>query len=148
MSAFNHLYSLDFRMKYREVILETLRAEGFYIVIKPHPGEKVKHDLKGDHFTISELPSVFLSNAADTTIFELPTNSIFDALMNNKTAYLPLNLMSKLLGKSKVQIINEFPSFFQNVVKEDCVYNCPKISTGNNTQNRIKKYISREMEEA
>jgi hypothetical protein len=148
MSAFNYLYSPDFRTKYREVILKALRSEGFYIVIKPHPGEKVKHDLKGDHFTISELPSIFLSNVADVTIFELPTHSIFDALMNNKTAYLPLNLMSKVLGKSKVQIINEFPSFFQRVVKEDCVYHCPKISAGNNTQNRIDKYISRKMEEA
>lgn len=145
MSAFNNLYDPKFRIEYREKILSRLHSTGFYTVIKPHPGERVKHGLQSDHFIISELPSVFLSKVANVTVFELPTNSIFDALTNNKTPYLPFDLMSEVLGKSKEQIINQFPIFFKKLVEEDCVCNCPNISAHNCTQNRIEKYILRKV---
>ncbi len=146
-SALNYLYNIDCRKKYRQEILKKLQAQGFYIVIKPHPGESIKNNSQNDSSTISELPSPFLCKMADATIFELPTNSIFEAMINNRNVYLPLDLLSDVLEKSIQKIIDEFPPLFQRVIKEDCFIHVPGTSLRNYPNNRIKKYISNEMEE-
>ena len=143
LSALNYLYSYDVRLDYRQKILNELKQKGFFIVIKPHPGEKkIKNRFQNEYSIYSELPSVFLCKMADATIFELPTNSIFDAFLNNKNVYLPLDLLCDVTKKPIQKIIDEFPPFLQKAVKEDCFIHVPEISLKNYQNNRIKKYIS------
>ena len=129
-STFNYSFPIEAIQQYNLEILNGLIDRGFFVVLKPHPGEKLKQNLMNKDFVTTEIPSTILNTLIDCAVFALPTNSIFDAIANGMRPHMPLKILSDKLDVSYEHVFDKFSEHFQHIVNDDCHLAFPdKISS-------------------
>jgi hypothetical protein len=138
-SGSNGRYSEYDRQTWRSCIFEGLRQEGFFVIIKPHPGEIcLDKSLEKNQLT-TDLPSMFLCAKADAVVFELPTNSIFDSIVCEKIPYLPVKLLEEFDLVDSKGYLEKMSLFMRRVVLEFCSFELPKKNEDNSLHPKIRR---------
>ena len=139
LSAANNSFPAAIRNKPREKIINHLSKNGFYVIVKPHPGEKIIKEKTKSDFRFTNLPSTFLCSKASATIFELPTNSIFDAVANGKTPFLPLDLFSDGDLKTTSKIVERYSENMRIAITEFCILKLPQSDSNLDIPKEVTK---------
>jgi len=124
----SEFFTLSQVRSYRRKYLKRLSEMGFFIIVKPHPGNKHISLLEGlkhvpiDRFEISELPVAYLASISDFSVAEFPTNSIFDVISCKKNVYWPFEFLTKIdklniSNLSNRMIEKGFPEVFFSLIE-------------------------------
>ena len=129
------VFTEDERHQYRQKLFNTLLDNGFYLIIKPHPGgsEKILYkdtkDLPSDYFCISELPAQYLATISNCGVLEFPSNSVMDILAANKPAYWPLEKLTRNISNiNSDKVFKIFPENILDIFMKLVNIEIPEIS--------------------
>ena len=115
--------------KVRTFLFARLIERGYFLVIKPHPGESPNrrteslNTMQKQDYCVSELPASYLASMCHCGVLEMPSNSVVDVIASGVRAYWPIEIYETTLENSSELIrhimkLESLADFFRLIEKK------------------------------